>query len=312
MGLVEVKNDILSGQIKPFYIFTGEEHFVRDQYITQLSKAVSDKEIPYITESFSKILPILTSKNLHGGKSCFVIKNDKDFLESEDLQLYMVGHQHLIIFAYDNLDKRSKFYKKFQPHVAEFLPLDKVMIAKYVCRDTGLSSSSATLLSELCGNSYGQVLKEQDKIKQFAMARNLSMEQSFKYLLDGGYLSCNVEKSIVFDLVHEACAANPGEFYAVYEDFKQFYDNPIVFLTVLYNNIRAIMLLQVDKGGQGVCDRTGLTSYQVSLAKEHLGNYTVGELTSFLRKIRDVEKGIKNGTIEQALAIDYVAAFMFM
>ena len=43
-------------------------------------------------------------------------------------------------------------------------------------------------------------------------------------------------------------------------------------------------------------------------AKEKGVNYNIGELVAYLRLIRETEKGIKTGAIEQSMSLDYILA----
>lgn len=56
----------------------------------------------------------------------------------------------------------------------------------------------------------------------------------------------------------------------------------------------------------GITERTGLTAWQVKLAKEKGNHYSIGELVNAMKIIRSSEKGIKTGMIEQEVAIDYI------
>jgi hypothetical protein len=77
-------------------------------------------------------------------------------------------------------------------------------------------------------------------------------------------------------------------------------------LTVLFNNLLAIYLLEKDKGGKGVCDRTGLTGWQVKVASAYKGIWKAEELRCICIVINDVVSGLKMGRYEEDTAIEYV------
>ena len=85
-------------------------------------------------------------------------------------------------------------------------------------------------------------------------------------------------------------------------------ENPLGAISLLYTNFRSMLLVQSAGAGADITKRTGLTGWQVKLAKEKGVNYNIGELVAYLRLIRETEKGIKTGAIEQSMSLDYILA----
>ena len=85
-------------------------------------------------------------------------------------------------------------------------------------------------------------------------------------------------------------------------------ENPLGIISLLYTNFRSMLLVQSAGKGADITKRTGLTPWQVKLAKEKGVHYNIGELVRAIRIIRETEKGIKTGAIEQTMSLDYILA----
>ena len=66
--------------------------------------------------------------------------------------------------------------------------------------------------------------------------------------------------------------------------------------------------MQTFKGDGKITEATGLTPFQVKLASERKGRNSVGDLIYLMRLVRDTEKGIKTGAIEEQMAMPYILA----
>ena len=92
----------------------------------------------------------------------------------------------------------------------------------------------------------------------------------------------------------------------MWQELKQINDSPLGLISLLYTNLKSMLLVKWAGNGDKISDRTGLTPFQVKLAKEKGNKYTVQELEQAIKLIRNTEKGIKTGNIETELAVDYI------
>ena len=84
-------------------------------------------------------------------------------------------------------------------------------------------------------------------------------------------------------------------------------ESEVLTLSVLYNGFKQILMVQgLGKDQSEPSKRTGLTPWQVKMAKEKQGHYSIPELVNALKVIRFVEKGIKTGAIDADVAVEYV------
>ena len=109
------------------------------------------------------------------------------------------------------------------------------------------------------------------------------------------------------ELIDAVCRRQPHKSYELWHELKKVNENPLGVISLLYSNIRSMLLVQ-SAGGGDISNRTGLTAWQIKIAREKGKHYSIGELVKGLRSIRETEKGIKIGAIDQSIALDYILA----
>ena len=86
-------------------------------------------------------------------------------------------------------------------------------------------------------------------------------------------------------------------------------ESEIMVLSVLYNGFKQILMVQgLGKDQSDAVKRTGLTAWQVKMAKEKQGHYSISELINALKVVRFAEKAIKTGQLEAEVSLEYVIA----
>ena len=109
----------------------------------------------------------------------------------------------------------------------------------------------------------------------------------------------------IFDLVDMILQRNIEKSMALLQECYANGEATMVMLSVLFNNAKAVLQVQECRGGD-VAKTTGLSGWQIMNAKKVAGHYKFKELVKMLRKIEDVETGIKTGQIEEKFAMEYL------
>jgi DNA polymerase III delta subunit len=191
--------------------------------------------------------------------------------------------------------------------VTEFQKLSPEVLAKYIKREIGLDINKAVKFAELCDCNYSRILLECDKVKHLAQANNINIDQAYDIAIRENLIYTS-PKDVIFELIDAICKRQPERSYNLLEELTAINENPLGAISLLYTNFRSMLLVQSAGAGADITKRTGLTGWQVKLAKEKGVNYSVGELVTAIRMIRETEKGIKTGMIEQVMALDYILA----
>lgn len=314
MTVAEVHKQIVEKRLNNVYIFTGEELEVRSQYIHKIAE-IANLDI-VVCDAFSEIVSKLRNNSIIAKNYCYVIWEDKEFQTVEDgwKKIQSLVGNNIVIFVYNSIDKRLKFYKQNKEHITEFERLQPAVLLKYVQKHISLSEKNANRLIEICENDYSRILLEIDKILTFqcvaeADGYDADCNEAFEMLLKDKIIY-QPPKDAIFDFVDAVLTRNMNRAYDYLDNCKRIGESALALLSVLYNNAKQILQVQTYTG-KDVVGATGLTAWQVKCANAKKGKYSVGELISLMRRTRDAEVGIKTGAIEEDFAMDYLLVNTF-
>ena len=305
MNLAELKKSIVDNTFENVYIFTGDEIKIMNIYVHQIAKVQNRTLVR--KETVGEIFKTLKISKLTKESNVYVILDDLAFLKEEKYweQLMTATNDHTIILVYSNIDKRGKFYKNYKDKICEFEKLNEVMLAKYIQKEITLNTESAKQLSLMCDNSYNRILLEVDKLKNLSQVYNITHEQAFTKMLEEE-LIYTLQTDITFKLVDAFCkreVVNTMDLLASLDVTKE---SPIAILSLLYTNIKSMLLVSVCPPGVKVSETTGLTGWQIKMAKEKGENYEPNELLNIMEQIKYIDEAIKIGKIEPQYALPFL------
>lgn len=316
MNLMQLKKDLSTNHLSNLYIFTGEEIAIMDIYIDKIKKAFGGD--CSVVSSLESVATRVKSNSLFGSdKTLFIIRGDSTLTSSKNEKLWnslksgSYQGKHILLFVYNTIDKREKFYKEFTDYIVTFDALSTDILVKYVLKEIDVSKDKASFLVELCQNSYNKILLETDKLKCLANHRGISDNEAFDICLKSNYFHRPVEGE-VFDLLNSILHRDISK---VYEDFLMFNrrgDSPIVILSLLHNNLKAILQLQCAQGLSNLGQVTGLSGFQIQNAQKFIGVYSNAELIRMIKIVRFCEKSIKQtGIVDMENALDFIFIKIF-
>lgn len=309
MDVATLKSKIKTNTIPNFLIFAGDEWKVQEIYIKQIAR-VTDKPIVRI-DSVSEIFCSIQSKSLVRKKFLYIVRDDKELMQNERLQdrLSKVLGDNTLILLLSSVDKRTKFYKRFNVSIIVFERLSDSMLQKYARKEIMLSERITERLIAICENDYGRMLLEIDKIKRYANATainkdDINYDAYFNRLVNDGTIY-QPPKDAIFDFVDAVLDRKINLAFNLLAQSYAIGEATMVLLSVLYNNAKAVFQVQTCESND-ISKSTGLTGWQIMNAKKHLNKYSDSELEYLMRKIQFVEEGIKKGIIEDDSAVKYV------
>lgn len=312
MNLQTLKEQISKKQLDSFYVFTGEETSILNIYIDKMAQIKKAKIIR--AESMANIFSKLQNKSFVNVPNCYVIRDDKEYQTQEKIwpRLFSGSEQgdHLIIFVYSSIDKRSKFYKAHVNYIVEFEKLSTDILAKYAKKEIGLDEARGKQLVELCDRDYGRLMLECNKLFVLANVMQLPIDQAFRIALQDKLIYLP-PGDVIFDLIDAVLRHEHGRAFLLWQQLLMLSENPLAVISLLYNNFRSVLLVQSAGSRENLTQKTGLTPWQIKLASDKVGNYSVSELINTIRLLRETEKGIKTGAIEQDMAVDYLLVNIF-
>ena len=306
MEVYAVRQQIIDKSFDSFYIFAGDELEVMWTYVRRIA-SVSGKSLRYV-DSFAEIAKKLSS-SLVKTRACYVVRDDADLLSNEKLWDRLGTHgkhtetmlgENILILLVSNLDKRTKFYKRFKDTIVEFERLNDSLLTQYIQRKSKLTDRNCARLIEVCDGNYGRILSELDKIKMYGADDE---NATFQQFIEDGTIYQPPEDA-VFKLSNAVIKRNATLSFALLDECKQYGEATLVIISVLYTAIKQLLQVQTCKGETERV--TGLTGWQIRQVSEGLKQYKASELINALRRLRDAERGIKRGTVEESLAVEHV------
>lgn len=309
MDLQTLKAHIKTREFDPFYIFTGPEVGVMDIYIKQMAKVQNATVVRL--DGIDDL-----AKKMHKGamlkNACiYILRDSKEFIQDIDLARKIAQKNTLsgalLLLIYTNIDKRSKVYKAFQDSIIDFQPMKPEILKKYIQKEIQLSDGAYDKLIEVCESDYSRILLEVDKIKKYCEATKNNPESAFAVLMKAGAIF-QPPKDAVFDFVDAVLKGKKDLAFYLLKSSYEYGEATMVLLSNLYNSTKQLLQVQSFKGDGKITEATGLTPFQVKLASERKGRNSIGDLIYLMRLVRDTEKGIKTGAIEEQMAMPYILA----
>lgn len=305
MNLAELKQSIVNKNFANVYIFTGDEIKVMNIYINQI--ATEQGRTVVRKDNVGEIVKTLKIAGLTNESNVYVILDDFDFLKQEKhwSEVFKSMTNHTLILVYSQLDKRGKFYKDYKETICEFEKLHETVLAKYAQKEVSITSDQAVELALMCENSYNRILMEVDKIKHLAEVNGITHSQAYEKVVQEE-LIYTTKTDLVFKVVDAICKRQKELTLDLLSYLDPVKDSPIAILSLLYTNIKSMLLVRVCPEGSKVSETTGLTGWQIKMAHEKGYNYTPEELLNIMEVIKYTDEAIKIGRIEPQYALPFV------
>lgn len=286
----------------PFYVFTGAEIEAQRIYINKIAEVTGKpvKRIEAVSEAFNKRVSIFKTSNV------FVCRDDTDFWkQAVDIEnvANLLG-SNILILQMTDIDKRSKSSKLYAEITVTFDYMDTEVLYKYLEKVCRLSDDRAYELIDICECDYNKILLECDKVNRYAQACTCAPDEAYDVLIQDRAI-IRPPKDAIFDFTDAMLQGRIEQAFRLLEDCKAIGESSIRILSVLYTNFKRVLQYQVAET-RDICQETGLTPFDVKLAKQSAGTWKSEDLVFFLKTIQRIEQGVKQGEIEEGMALDYL------
>ena len=312
MELVDLMKRISSNDIPHFLILFGEEQTILNIYLTHILEVTDTKRIS--ADSVSYIMQNINKKRFDKSLRLYVVQDDMAFLRAEDSweTVRNTPTKDYIILRYHSLDKRSAFVKKNQQNLVEFARLSKEMLQTYISKDLpDLSEKNSSKLVEYCNYDYGRILMEIDKIWQIQAYRlsnfnvNFDSNDCFEKLDKEGLFHKEIG-DITFELTNAVLGGYTETAIQKLDEAKRKGEPAMMIVSILYTGFRNLLAYQgLGSNKQGAVERTGMTKGELYGCTKNVGGYSIAEVKRNMLKCQEIEAGIKIGTIDEDIALEY-------
>lgn len=307
MELVDLMKRISCNDIPHFLILFGEEQTILNIYLTHILEVTNTKRIS--ADSVSYIMQNINKKRFDKSLRLYVVQDDMAFVRAEYSweTVRNTPTKDYIILRYHSLDKRSAFVKKNQQNLVEFSRLTKEVLQTYIAKDLpDLSEKNSSKLVDYCNYDYGRILMEIDKIKQYSSIRtDLTIDSCFVQLDKQGLFHKEIG-DITFELTNAVLGGYPETAIQKLDEAKRKGEPAMMIVSILYNGFRNLLAYQgLGSNKQGAMERTGMTKGELYGCTKNVGGYSIAEVKRNMLKCQEIEAGIKMGTIDEDIALEY-------
>ena len=304
MNIFDLKKAIRTQTVGTFYVFHGLEREGMRIYWERMAQC-SGREVQIIDQ----VKDAFTfKKSLFDKPKLFVCYADKDFMADEKAwgKVATLGDGALVLTV-DSLDKRGKFYKAHEDICVPFDAFTVPVLTHHIQQVMQISSDMCERLITACNGSYGRILLELDKAQAIQQALpDWTPDDVIDEMLYRGVIHADTG-DMLFTLGNAIISKDKATAYACAHvgDIP-----PLKLITVLYNALRRLLLVQTCKT-QGYKDaeitkETGITQKEIFGISKNLNKRSLENLTASLQILRKCEKAIKEGTLCEEHVIDYL------
>ena len=310
--LEDLKTDLLNDKYEKFYVFYGEDFGIRKHYIERL-KTYFDSAV-YL-DSCSAVKDAISIKSLFKSKKLYIIYNDLDFaMWSEDaIKMFIDSiniNDYACICIYDSGNYlKSTLFEKFSEYITEFQAVQLNIAEEFVDAELNLLDTSKKELAFNCGNLYGTILIEADKIKSYADALGISHQQAYEDLMLKNQLNVKQTDFDNKDFMNAILSGNYRALAYWYQLIVEFNDYDKFFWSVpyMFNDFLIAGLLKrygIYDGGSRAF-KYGLPWGRVKEIRELNLPFEYNYYYDCACKVTEIDSGIKLGQILRQNVVDY-------
>ena len=313
MELVDLMKSISCNSIPHFLILYGEEQKIIDIYIQNILKSVEGKRV--VVDNVSQAIKDNGKKSLDKSIKVYVATEDTTFIKKDESweNVRKSMNKNYIILRYHSLDKRAAFVKKNQQNIVEFSHLSDEVLQQYIYRDLpDLCEKNVSKLISYCNNDYGRILMEIDKIWQAQSSRlsnfniNLDSNDCFEELDKQGLFHKEIG-DITFELTDAVLGGYTELAIKKLDEAKRKGEPAMMIASILYNGFRNLLAYQgLGSNKKDAIERTGLSKGDIWRCSKNVGGYSIEEVKRNMLICQNIESGIKTGTVDEDIALEYL------
>lgn len=180
----ELKAELLDNKISNFYVFYGEDYGIRKHYIE------------YIKKFYGKVIQLNSGDVINERlmvKASIFDKSTKLYICYGDIEFAQHTPEYFSVFiknlksngcilVYENALESSNLFKHFDKYITYFPVVEDNIAFEFVASELSIGDSDKRYLALNCDNNYNSILLESDKVKNYALGKGVSEQNSFETL----------------------------------------------------------------------------------------------------------------------------------
>lgn len=287
--------------LSKFLIFKySDTDFIPFQYIEEIKKITGKQAI--IIEDLStlvtkqKSLFINTNEDITNEIKIYITDKFETSLSLQDKFLYIICK---------SIEKSTK--ELYNNYIIEIPKLEDWQIKDFVYSIAeGVTKTQLDNLIEVCDNDIYRINNELEKITLFSESER---KYTFNQFVQDGIFN-DLSKYTIFDFSNAIIYKNKEMIKNIYNEFERIDIEPIGLVTILLNNIRNIIKVQL--ANSPTPETCGMKAGQFYAIKKSCGLYTKKQLLQLFDLLTDIDRRIKLGEIPvNRFLIDYLIISIF-
>jgi len=312
LELVNLMKAISENSIPHYLVLFGEEQAILDIYIQHIAQ---NYKIVYC-DTVAYALSQVGKKSIDKSNKVYIVNEDNAYNKVEEswknVKQTFARSKHILLLKYHSIDKRGKFYTQNKGNAVEFTHLSEDVLINYIQQKLpALSEKNASKLIIWCNYDYGRILMEIDKIQQWVnyytdKEGTPNTDSAFKLLNKQGLFYKEIG-DITFELTNAVLGGYPDTAIQKLEEAKRKGEPAMMIASILYTGFRNLLAYQgLGNNKQNAMERTGMTKGELYGCTKNVGGYSIAEVRRNMLFCQKIETGIKQGIVDEDVALEYL------
>lgn len=326
-SIILLKKQLKNAELKPVYLFCGEERYLMEFYLGKIFEAVPDGGFPDfnrliiedaktpLTEiaDFIDTYPMMSEKKVLAIKDSGIFKSANDDIKKFWTEQLSDIPEHLeIVFVETEIDKRSVIYKAVKKYgeIIEFPLLsgaDAVTWAerRFAAAKKKIRRENVSYIVEICDEGLSNLSNEIDKLVNFC-DEEITRSDIDRLVSK----SLNVK---VFEMTDAIMEHNADKALSILADMKTVKESAFKILYILFSTFDKLLhaqLMSADgEGGEAIAKKLGVPPF---IARKYMKkSFNTRFLESTVIKIAEIDLSIKEGKTDDWTALEQFVAGLF-
>lgn len=314
-----IQEDIKTGNFKPTYLFYGEEPYLKQQYKTNLIKALNpDGDSMNFSRyegkgiSVRELIDLCETMPFFSERRVILIEDSGFFKnKTDELADYMkeLPDYLCMVFVETEVDKRNRMYKAVKDcgRIVEFGIQDEKTLMRWAAGILGkegkrIRQGDMELLLSKTGTDMGNLRMELEKLLSYTMNRDIITTEDIETI-------CTTQTTNkIFDMVRAVTEKNQERALELYYDLLTLKEPPMRILFLLARQFRQLFETK-QLAGEGasqseIASRLGVPSFAVRNLLSCVRAYTSLELRQAVEDFVEAEEAVKTGKLDDRMSVE--------
>ncbi|NLO82885.1 MAG: DNA polymerase III subunit delta [Clostridiales bacterium] len=325
-GYREIFNDIKKKQFDRLYLFYGEEEYVKEQAMLQLTQAIVTRDMAALNHQVldgdsvtaddiiyaCETLPFMAEKRLVVVKDLPVLMGTRTSFDEDRLKAYLSRLPDttcLVFYCMGKINKRKSLYNAIQKlgQVVEFQLLKQNEIAKWIVsnlkrRNKKISSAALQHFIDVAGNRLEKIYKELNKLVDYIGDNVYITEEDIDTVVTPS------AEYTIFQLIETVGTRNVGQAMYFLDRLLSEGENIFSILVMISRHISTIFQCKClsEKGltADAISRAIDVHPYTIKKCLQQSRYFTASNLKTAMEECLKTDYGIKSGRIQARIGVE--------